>query len=124
MTKKPDIFVLDSDEKFAHCLERYIKTAGGTPKLFSNVFDINEALNSTLPSLIFFDPLLNGPDAFSLLNDLVSYENTASTPLAIVSNLSFSLADFEDYPVHAIFKKSRLRPEDIIAFIRHAGLPH
>ena len=37
MTKKPDIFVLDSDEKFAHCLERYIKTAGGTPKLFSNV---------------------------------------------------------------------------------------
>lgn len=124
MTKKSPIFILDSDEKFASCLARYIKKAGGEPKIFKNLFEMNDGLASALPRLIFFDPLLDGPDAFGFLNELMSYNDTAKIPLAIVSNLSFNLADFDDYPMRAIFNKSRLRPEDIIAFVKYAGLPH
>ena len=85
---------------------------------------MNAGLSVTIPRLIFFDPLLDGPDAFGFLNELMSYDDTNKIPLAIVSNLSFNLADFEDYPMRAIFNKSRLRPEDIIAFVKHAGLSH
>ncbi len=124
MTKKSIIYILDSDEKFALCLARYIEKAGATPKIFKNLFEMNDGLAEALPTLIFFDPLLDGPDALGFLNELMSFRDTAEIPLAIVSNLSFSLADFEDYPLRAVFNKSRLRPEDIIAFVRHAGLPH
>ena len=79
-----------------------------------------------VPELIFLDVLLAGPDAFTFLNELRSYSETATVPVALTHDLrfleKFTAADLADYGVVALLAKNRLRPQTVQKLARrYAG---
>ena len=63
--------------------------------------------------LIFLDIMLDGPDGFTFLNELVSYTDTAKIPIVIVSSLDFDNVDLSIYGVVGVLNKDTMVPEDI-----------
>ena len=110
------IFVIEDDLSFAKCLELYLKPE--KVKIFSNIIDATAALDDELPSLIFLDVLLTGPDGFTLLNELISYPDTRKIPIIIVSSLDFSGKDLSDYGVVATLNKDVLTPKEIKSYAK------
>lgn len=104
------IYIIEDDPEFAECLARYCDCP---TRIFSDVLEAISALDSDFPCLIFLDILLTGPDGFTLLNELASYEDTARIPIVIVSSLDFSGKDLSSYGVVATLKKEELTPKEI-----------
>lgn len=141
------IFVIDDDDIMAECIARACKNAltdtsvsqktgvnaqnalndtnvpnatnvSFRTKIFSNAIDAMNAISDgQLPSLIFLDILLNGPDGFALLNELVSYTDTANIPIVIISTLDFTHHDLSAYGVVGTLKKDTLTPQDIQRYV-------
>ena len=74
-----------------------------------------------LPEMIFLDVLLDGPDGFTFLNELVSYDDTAKIPVVIVSSLKFSQRELGAYGVAAVLEKEKMRPTEIRKLVREYG---
>ncbi len=74
-----------------------------------------------LPEMIFLDVLLNGPDGFTLLNELLSYEDTARIPVVVVSSLDLTRQDLSEYGVRAVLRKETMRPEEIRRLVREVA---
>jgi len=116
------IFVIDDDLTMAEC----VATACGEHpvRVFSNAIDAIAALNDVLPNLILLDIMLDGPDGFTFLNELMSYEDTAKIPILIVSSLDLSGKRLDSYNVVGILNKDTMTPKDIQKYIReyaHVG---
>ena len=112
------IFIIDDDEIMASCLARYVRPE--KTRWFSNTIEAINALDDDFPDLILLDVLLDGPDGFTLLNELVSYEDTAKIPVVLVSSLNFDNVDLSVYGVRAILDKGTMTPESVKATV--AGL--
>ena len=108
------IFIVEDDPFFAKCLERYCKKE---TRAFSNVVDAISAIDETFPDLIFLDILLTGPDGFTLLNELVSYSDTAKIPVVIVSSLDFKDKDLSIYGVVGTLNKDTITPKEVKAYV-------
>lgn len=104
------IYVVDDDEIMAECVAR---ATGRETRIFRNGYELMGALEKGLPELIFLDILLDGPDGFTILNELSSYPDTSKIPIVIVSSLNFSEQDLGIYNVRKILKKEEMRPEEI-----------
>lgn len=104
------IFVIDDDEIMAECIARAVKKE---TKVFSNAITAIEALNGEVPELIFLDILLDGPDGFTFLNELASYQDTAKIPIVIVTSLDVSNVDLSQYNVVGILSKDNMTPQEI-----------
>ena len=98
-------------------------------RIFRNDFKVFQAENASeaifeidknMPDLIFLDVLLSEHSAFSLLNELQSYADTAKIPVVICSNLAddLDLKSLEKYGVKMIFDKSKSRPREILAKVK------
>ena len=110
-------YIIDDDKIFAECLERFLRAAAkDVPQLmtkhFSNVIDAVAEMNEDVPDVIFLDVLLDGPDGFTLLNEMASYDDTARVPIVIVSSLDIR-QDLKDYGVVAVLDKATMTPEDV-----------
>lgn len=112
------IFIIDDDEIMAECIAR---AAEQPAKIFSNAVEAVAALNDELPSLIFLDILLDGPDGFTFLNEIVSYQDTAKIPIVIITSLDVSNIDLAQYGVIGILKKEQMKPEDIKNYAEQAS---
>lgn len=111
------IFVVDDDEIMAECIARVIP--GRDVKIFSNAIEaMNEISAGAIPDLIFLDILLDGPNGFTLLNELVSYSDTAKIPVVIVSSLDFKGEDLSAYGVVGVLEKEKMWPEEIYRYVR------
>ena len=95
----------------AECIARYLRPEG--TKIFTNAIAAIENIDDDAPKLIFLDVLLDGPDGFTFLNELVSYETTAKIPVVIVTSLNLKTADLKAYGVRKILSKETLTPEEI-----------
>lgn len=104
------IFVVDDDLVMAKCIASATKKP---TRIFSNAIEAMNALDNELPSLIFLDILLTGPDGFTFLNELISYSDTATIPVVIVSSLDFSGKDLSSYGVVGILNKDKMTPNEI-----------
>lgn len=107
------IFVIDDDEVMAECVGR---ASGQDFCQFENGIEAMAALDemaTELPDLIFLDILLDGPDGFTFLDELVSYEDTVKIPVVVVSSLKMSQAELADYGVVAVLDKETMRPDDV-----------
>ncbi|MBQ3473993.1 response regulator [Candidatus Saccharibacteria bacterium] len=105
------IFIIDDDQIMAECIKRASKKDA---KIFSNAIEaMTEISNGTIPSLIFLDILLDGPDGFTFLNELVSYDDTKKIPIVIVSSLDFKDKNLADYGVVGVLNKDDMVPEEI-----------
>lgn len=109
------IFVIDSDEVMAKCIK---KTCGPDTLVFNNAIDAMAELENGLPDLIILDVMLIGPDGFSFLNELISYEDTAKIPIVLVSELDLGQVDLSTYGVVEFFNKDALKPSDIKNCVR------
>lgn len=119
------VFVIEDDDIMAECIERAVKGAlienklGRGVRIFSNAIEAMEAIsNGEIPRLIFLDVLLDGPNAFTFLNETVSYDDIKRVPVVIVSSLDFEGKDLSSYGVVGALKKESMRPEEIKDYVQ------
>ena len=104
------IFIIDANLDFARSVEISLKEF--EPRVFSSGIDaMNEIIAQGPPELIVLDVLVDGPDSFAFLNELISYEDTMNIPVIIMSALDFKGADLSVYSVVEIFDKKTMTPE-------------
>lgn len=109
------IFVIDDDEIMAECIANAI---GENVTVFTNAIDaMREISDGKIPDMIFLDVLLDGPDGFTFLNELVSYDDTVKIPVVIISSLSFDEQDLSEYGVVGTLNKDTMRPRNIKEYI-------
>ena len=109
------IFVIDDDAVMAGCMAR---ACGGNAKIFTNaVLAMEDIARGVLPDLIFLDILLDGPDGFTFLNELVSYDDTAKIPIVVVSSLDYEKVDLSEYGVVGFLSKEKMRPKEIKDYV-------
>lgn len=109
------IYIIEDDKTFAGCLERYCRP--NPTKIFDNVIDAINSIDEQFPDLIFLDILLTGPDGFTLLNELASYQDTARVPIVIVSSINFTDQDLSIYGVVGVLNKDTLIPKEIKEYV-------
>lgn len=96
----------------AECLARACRDM--TCQIFHDAIGAMTVMSEEeLPNLILLDVLLNGPDGFTLLNELISYPDTAAIPIVLVTSLSLSSADLAHYGVRAVLAKETMTPASI-----------
>ena len=109
------IFVIDDDEIMAECVARACRKE---VRVFANAITAMEAISGgEMPEMIFLDILLDGPDGFTFLNEMVSYTDTAKIPVVVVSSLDFAGKDLSGYGVVGILNKDRMTPREIRDYV-------
>ncbi len=110
------IYVIDDDEIMAECI---VKACKKETKVFANAIEaMLEIAGGELPDLIFLDILLDGPDGFTFLDELMSYPDTKKIPIVIVSSLDFKDKNLSEYGVVGVLNKDEMKPEEISAYVR------
>lgn len=114
------ILVIDDNEVMAECIAR--ACGEREVRIFPNAIEaMNLIAEAGAPELIFLDILLDGPDGFTFLNEVVSYADTALVPVVIVSSLDFSGRDLSAYGVVGVLNKDTMRPEEIKSYVEKYG---
>ena len=116
------IFVIDDDVVMGRCVARACRGCGGIDenevRVFTNgISAMNAIAEGVVPELIFLDVLLDGPDGFTFLNELVSYDDTAVVPVVIVTSLDIVGRDLADYGVVGVLSKETMRPEEVRGYV-------
>ena len=113
------IFIIDDDKIMAECIAR---ACNAPTKIFTNAIEAMSAIDDDLPKMIFLDILLDGPDGFTFLNELSSYNDTAAIPVVVVSSLDFENQDLSDYGVVGFLDKDTMTPQEIAKYVaKYAG---
>lgn len=112
------ILVVDSDEVFGGCVISNLEKNGFNGHLSNNVIEAINYLSEEVPSLVFLDPILTGPDGFTFLNEMASYADTMNVPIIIVSEKDFSKFDLSEYNVVGMLDKNKMKPEEILNYVR------
>ena len=110
------IYIIDDDFAMAECIARYLRPE--ETKIFTNAIEAINNIDEDTPKLIFLDILLDGPDAFTFLNEIASYENTAKIPVVIVTSLSLETKSLKPYGVRQVLSKETLNPKDVKACLK------
>lgn len=114
------IFVIDDDELMAECIAKAVNK--DDVAIYTNaVSAMAEISDGTIPDIIFLDILLDGPDGFTFLNELVSYRDTAKVPVVIVTSLDLKTEALEIYGVVGVLDKETMRPEDVRRYVERYG---
>ena len=109
------IFVIDDDKIMGKCV---MKACKRDARLFTNGIEAMEAISEgEVPELIFLDVLLDGPDGFTFLNELVSYDDTARIPVVVITSLDLGGQDLSAYGVVGVLSKETMRPEDVEEYV-------
>lgn len=117
------IFVIDDDVIMAECVARAAED--DDTMIFADAISaMAEIAEGTVPDIIFLDILLDGPDGFTFLNELVSYGDTAKIPIVIVTSLDLKMDGLEMYGVVGVLNKDSMRPEDIKEYVRRYKKRH
>ena len=109
------IFVIDDDRMMAECIGRACKNF--EVRIFGDAISAMEEISDgAIPSLIFLDILLDGPDGFTFLNEMASYSDTVKVPIVVVSSLDFTNKNLSNYGVVGVLNKDNMMPEDILTY--------
>lgn len=105
-------YVIEDNEIMSELMARYLRGITEV-KTFNDVISAIANISNDRPDMIFLDVLLTGPDGFTFLNEIVSYEDTAKIPVVIVSSLDMKAETLKNYNVIKIIKKEEMIPDDI-----------
>lgn len=117
------IYIIEDEPIMADCIALGLdEQAKGEYQIstFNNAISAIEAMNDEVPDAILLDVLLGGPDGFTMLNELISYPDTARIPVVIMTSLKLQLSSLEHYGVVEILDKAKMTPEDIYAATKNA----
>lgn len=113
------IFIIEDDWVMADCLAQVLSAQGNyRVQTFSNALSAMAALNEELPNLIVLDVLLGGPDGFTFLNELISYQDTARIPVVIASSLDFKHQELGHYGVVEVLNKETMTPQSLFVAVQ------
>lgn len=112
------ILVVDSNEIFGNCVLDALSKGGFDGHLSNNAIEAIDVVAEEVPSLVFLEPMLTGPDGFTFLNEMASYADTMKIPIILVSEKDFSKFDFSEYNVKGIMDKNKMKPEEVIFYAR------
>lgn len=107
-------YIIEDNEIMSELFARYLNGITET-KIFHDAISAISEISDDQPDLIFLDILLTGPDGFTFLNEIVSYEDTGKIPVVIISSLDFQLESLKNYNVVKILNKDTLLPSDLRA---------
>ena len=107
-------YIIEDNEIMSELFARYLSGITET-KIFRDAISAISEISDDQPDLIFLDILLTGPDGFTFLNEIVSYEDTGKIPVVIISSLDFQLESLKNYNVVKILNKDTLLPDDLRA---------
>ena len=117
------IFIIDDDEIMSECIASAISKH--EVKLFGNAIEaMNVISEGDIPEMIFLDILLTGPNGFTFLNELVSYDDTSKIPIVVVTSLDLARTDLSDYGVVGILEKETMTPKDIREYVEKYAEGH
>lgn len=105
------IFIIEDDPLMAECVARALSPYD--IQIFHDAISATNALADGLPDLVLLDVLLNGPDGFTFLNEMISYSDTAKIPVIIVTSLRLTEQNLAHYGVRAVLDKDIMTPADI-----------
>ena len=114
------VYILEYDEIMAGCISAAIKKASKSIEIkhFKDAISAVQSLDSdNLPQIIFLDILLTGPDGFTFLNEIASYDDTNKIPVVIISSLNFSGKDLSANNVIGILNKETMLPTEITKYV-------
>lgn len=113
------IYIIDDDRMMAECVARAIKATQKNlvVRFFRNGIEAMAAIDEEVPELIFLDVLLDGPNGFTFLNELMSYSDTVKIPVVIVSGIAMKETNLKDYGVVGVLNKSTMKPEQIQKYV-------
>ena len=110
------IYIVDDDMVMAGCIAR--ACGGKEVRIFGNAIEVMNAISDDeMPDLMFLDVLLPGPDGFTLLNEMISYTDTAKVPVVIVTTLEMGKKDLSNYGVVGVLEKETMKPEDVRRYV-------
>lgn len=113
MEKLPLVYIIEDDADMGGLLAKYLKDTART-KIFYDAISAISHIDKDKPKMILLDILLDGPDGFTFLNEIMSYQETARIPVALVTSLGVGSAeDLTDYGVVEILNKEFMTPEDV-----------
>lgn len=109
------VYIIEDDMTMAECIALSVRAASNSPaaQVFHNAIEAMQGISQQLPDAILLDVLLDGPDGFTFLNELISYQDTARIPVVLISSLDFSNRNLSHYGVVQVLQKSTMTPEDI-----------
>ena len=105
-------YIIEDDEIMSELIKKYLNGISDA-KIFHDAISAISNISEDKPDLIFLDVLLTGPDGFTFLNEIVSYEDTSKIPIVIVTSLDLKTENLRNYNVVKIIKKEQMVPEDI-----------
>lgn len=105
-------YVIEDNEIMSELFSRYLRGITEV-KVFHDAISAIQNISADAPDMIFLDVLLTGPDGFTFLNEIVSYEDTAKIPVVIVTSLDMKAEALKNYNVVKILKKESLIPDDL-----------
>lgn len=101
------ILIVEDDIVMGECLARMCR-----PNATKVIGDAGSALDylreGELPELIFLDLLLPGCNGLDLMNELVSYADTSTISVVLVSSLAVDWRALEDYDFLAVIEKEKI----------------
>lgn len=114
------IWIVDDDLEFSGLVKQQVlklfELCHKTQiRLFTNA--IEAISQEEVPELIFLDILLDGPDGFTFLNEMRSYEDLSRVPVVIMSSLNFAGRDLSAYGVVGYLNKSEMTPADVAKYV-------
>lgn len=115
------ILIIDDDKMMAECFAYALKTVKDYEiSTCAHAIAAMEFLDHQFPDLIVLDILLDGPDGFSFLNELISYPDTMKIPVIIVSSLDLTRQNLSHYGVVGILQKETMTPEQLLTSVKEA----
>lgn len=115
---KPLVYIIEDDPLMADCLALNCRQAGAFPVIFGDAIAAITALSEQVPALIFLDILLTGPNGFTFLHEMLSYQDTAKIPVVILSSLDLTQQNLTEYGVVEVLNKESFLPKDIQRLVR------
>ncbi|MBQ9180748.1 response regulator [Candidatus Saccharibacteria bacterium] len=110
---KRKTFIIDSDRAAAVCMEKVAREYGDARVFDNAIAAMNEIAEGDLPDLIMMDVMLNGPDGFTFLNEMISYTDTMKVPVVIITMKDLRGLDLAAYGVAKVLSKETFTPEDV-----------
>lgn len=115
------IFVVEDDRGWEEYYRELLSGLGEVEYFYDAVAAVAR-MDEILPRLVILDVLLTGPTGFALLNEMQSYPELAEVPVIVVSSVDLAGADLGKYGVVAVFDKTKMRPEELVAAVsRYTG---
>ena len=110
-------YIIEDNEIMSELFSRYLRGVCEV-KVFHDAISAIQNITADAPDMIFLDVLLTGPDGFTFLNEIVSYEDTAKIPVVIVTSLDIKADSLKNYNVVKILRKDSLIPDDMKGIAR------